>query len=50
LLDALRARRSAETAANDNLKTLALCEAAYEAASTLRSVAAERFLTAPGRE
>jgi predicted dehydrogenase len=47
MLDALRAQRRPDTAAKDNLRTFALCEAAYEAAATRRSVAMESFLTAP---
>lgn len=50
ILDALRAGRPAETAAKDNLRTFALCEAAYEAAARRRFVATERFLTTSARE
>ncbi len=39
MLAALRAGRSADTSADDNLKTFALCEAAYEAMATGRAVA-----------
>jgi D-apiose dehydrogenase len=49
-LDSLRAGRPAETAAKDNLRTFALCEAAYEAAATHRSVPIKRFLMASGPE
>ena len=41
LLDAVRSGRSAETAAADNLKTFALCEAAYLSASTRSAVSPE---------
>jgi predicted dehydrogenase len=37
-LDAVRNNREAETSGRDNLKTFAICEAAYEAAATGRAV------------
>jgi predicted dehydrogenase len=36
--DAVRAGRAAATSARDNVKTLALCEAAYEAMARGRAV------------
>ena len=41
MLDAVRGGREADTSARDNLKTYALCEAAYEAARSGRAVAPE---------
>jgi predicted dehydrogenase len=38
MLDAVRAGRAADTAALDNVRTFALCEAAYESASSGRAV------------
>jgi predicted dehydrogenase len=38
LLDRFRAGRPADTSAADNLKTYAVCEAAYESAATGRAV------------
>jgi predicted dehydrogenase len=38
MLAAVRADRKADTSAEDNLRTLALCEAAYESAATGRAV------------
>jgi D-apiose dehydrogenase len=42
MLDSFRAGRAAGTAAADNLKTFALCEAAYESAATGRAVKPRR--------
>jgi hypothetical protein len=43
LLDAVRSGRSADTAAADNLRTFALCEAAYLSASTHSVIIPETF-------
>jgi len=38
MLEALRAGRDADTSGRDNLKTFAVCEAAYRSAATGRAV------------
>ena len=38
LLESLKAGRAADISGRDNLKTYAVCEAAYEAAATGRAV------------
>jgi D-apiose dehydrogenase len=43
MLAAIQSRRPAETSGTDNVKTFALCEAAYAAASSHCSIAADQF-------
>ena len=38
MLECMKAGREADTSGRDNLKTFAVCEAAYEAAATGRAV------------